>query len=205
MSVPCWLQMKAGLGTLGKEVKDGEKSRPALAVLAEDIGKLARDERANFSPILQQWHLTPAGVAAAALHSCFGKELRKYVSTVTGISPDGVQVLMAADQLEMDLVQIAAEDGANADDGGKSLIREMPPYEAQSILDALSKKWVEEGIGRLAQWADRNVQNEVVVPSLSSSVSLSLLSTVLCGRPCFIEAYLYEYTRACEDISRACQ
>lgn len=143
-----------------KPLKAGEKPRPALAVLAEDVGALARDERAKYSPVLQQWHLTPAGVAAAALHSCFGKELQKFTAGTTGISQDVVQVLLAADQLEMDLVQIAVEDGVNAEDGGKSLIREMPPYEAQSTLDTMSKKWVEEGVGRLAKWADRNVQNE---------------------------------------------
>lgn len=146
-----------------KASKVGGKPRPALAVLAEDVGALARDERAKYSPALQQWHLSPTGVAAAALHSCFGKELQKFTAETKGISQDVVQVLQAADQLEMDLVQIAVEDGVNAEDGGKSLIREMPPYEAQSTMDTMSKKWVEEGVGRLVQWADRNVQNEVAV------------------------------------------
>ncbi|CAM6104251.1 unnamed protein product [Calypogeia fissa] len=140
--------------------KVGDKPRPAIAVLAEDVGALARDERAKYSPVLQQWHLTAAGVAAAALHSCFGKELQKYTAGITGICQDVVQALQAADQLEMDLVRIAVEDGVNAEDGGKSLIREMLPYEAQTTMNTMSKSWVEEGVGRLVQWADRNVQNE---------------------------------------------
>ncbi|KAG2371749.1 hypothetical protein LR48_Vigan05g134900 [Vigna angularis] len=40
---------------------------------------------------------------------------------------------MAADKLEKDLVHIAVEDSVDSDDGGKSVIREMCPFEAETV------------------------------------------------------------------------
>ena len=54
------------------------------------------------------------------------------------------QVLKAADKLEKDLVNIVVEDSVDSDDGGKSLIREMPPYEAENTIANLVKAWVKE-------------------------------------------------------------
>jgi hypothetical protein len=45
------------------------------------------------------------------------------------LTPDAKQVLEAADELEKFLVQIALGKGADAEDGGNALIREMPPFE----------------------------------------------------------------------------
>ncbi|KFK40373.1 hypothetical protein AALP_AA3G365200 [Arabis alpina] len=137
---------------------------PALAILAEDIGHLAFNEKAIFSPILKNWHPLAAGVAAATLHSCYGNELKKFVSGITELTPDAIRVLTAADKLEKDLVQIAVQDAVDSEDGGKSIIREMPPFEAEVVIGNLVKSWIKTRVDRLKEWIDRNLQQEVWNP-----------------------------------------
>lgn len=140
---------------------------PALAILAEDIGHLAFNEKAIFSPILKNWHPLSAGVAAATLHSCYGAELKKFVSGITELTPDAIRVLTAADKLEKDLVQIAVQDAVDSDDGGKSVIREMPPFEAEVVIGNLVKSWIKTRVDRLKEWIDRNLQQEAWNPKLN--------------------------------------
>ncbi|XP_061371172.1 protein unc-13 homolog [Gastrolobium bilobum] len=135
-----------------------------LSVLARDISKLAFNEKAIFSPILKRWHPIAAGVAAATLHVCYGNELKQYVSSVTNLTPDAVEVLLAADKLEKDLVQIAVEDSVDSEDGGKSIIREMHPYEAEAVIANLVKSWIKTRVDRLEEWVDTNLQQEVWNP-----------------------------------------
>ncbi|CAH2051182.1 unnamed protein product [Thlaspi arvense] len=137
---------------------------PVLAILAEDIGHLAFNEKAIFSPILKNWHPLAAGVAAATLHSCYGTELKKFVSGITELTPDAIRVLTAADKLEKDLVQIAVQDAVDSEDGGKSVIREMPPFEAEVVIGNLVKSWIKTRVDRLKEWIDRNLQQEVWNP-----------------------------------------
>nr|XP_019710704.1 protein unc-13 homolog [Elaeis guineensis] len=144
--------------------KNQSTPTPVLAILAKDIGDLASKEKALFSPILKKWHPLAAGVAVATLHSCYGNELKQFISGVTGLTPDTVQVLKAADKLEKALVHIAVEDSVDSDDGGKSLIREMPPYEAESAIANLVKTWIKTRVDRLKESFDRNLQQEVWNP-----------------------------------------
>ncbi|XAR69295.1 hypothetical protein NMG60_11000828 [Bertholletia excelsa] len=137
---------------------------PVLAILAKDVGELASKEKGFFSPILKQWHPLAAGVAVATLHACYGNELKQFISGITELTPDAVQVLRAADKLEKDLVQIAVEDSVDSDDGGKAIIREMPPYEAEAAIANLIKIWIKARIDRLKEWVDRNLQQEVWNP-----------------------------------------
>ncbi|XP_057478362.1 LOW QUALITY PROTEIN: protein unc-13 homolog [Actinidia eriantha] len=137
---------------------------PVLAILAKDVGELAANEKAVFSPILKLWHPFAAGVAVATLHSCYGNELKQFVSGIMELTPDAVQVLRAADKLEKDLVQIAVEDSVDSDDGGKAIIREMPPYEAEAVIANLVKVWIKTRVDRLKEWVDRNLQQEVWKP-----------------------------------------
>ncbi|MBA0774146.1 hypothetical protein Gotri_009374, partial [Gossypium trilobum] len=95
---------------------------PVLAILAKDVGELAVHETKVFSPILKGWHPLAAGIME--------------------LTPDAVQVLRAADKLEKDLVQIAVEDAVDSEDGGKAIIREMPPYEAETAIANLVKGWI---------------------------------------------------------------
>lgn len=140
---------------------------PVLAILAKDVGELAINEKEVFSPILKIWHPFAAGVAVATLHACYGNELKQFISGITELTPDAVQVLRAADKLEKDLVQIAVEDSVDSDDGGKAIIREMPPYEAEAAIANLVKGWMKTRLDRLKEWVDRNLQQEVWNPPAS--------------------------------------
>lgn len=135
---------------------------PVLAILAKDVGELAIKEKDTFSSILKKWHPFAAGVAVATLHACYGNELKQFISGITELTPDAVQILRAADKLEKDLVQIAVEDSVDSDDGGKAIIREMPPYEAEGAIANLVKVWLKTRIDRLKEWVDRNLQQEVL-------------------------------------------
>ncbi|TYH36004.1 hypothetical protein ES332_D13G234900v1 [Gossypium tomentosum] len=123
---------------------------PILAILAKDVSELAVHEKHVFSPILKGWHPLAAGVAVATLHAC-----------ITELSSDIVQVLRAADKLEKDLVQIAVEDEVDSDDGGKAIIREMPPYEAEAAIGNLVKGWIKTRVDRLKECVDRALLQEV--------------------------------------------
>ncbi|VFQ97691.1 unnamed protein product [Cuscuta campestris] len=135
-----------------------------LVILAKDVGELATKEKEVFSPILKTWHPFAAGVAVATLHVCYGNELKQFVSGVTELTPDAVQVLRAADKLEKDLVQIAVEDSVDSDDGGKAIIREMPPFEAEGTIANLVRDWIKMRTDRLKEWVDRCLQQEVWNP-----------------------------------------
>ncbi|KAF9615840.1 hypothetical protein IFM89_026728 [Coptis chinensis] len=140
---------------------------PMLSILAKDIGELATKEKEVFSPILKKWHPLAAGVAVATLHTCFGSELKQFVLGITELTPDAVKVLRAAEKLEKDLVQIAVEDAVDSDDGGKAVIREMPPFEAEAVIANLVKVWIKMRLDRVKEWIDRNLQQEVWNPRLN--------------------------------------
>lgn len=145
-----------------KAFKGSGSLPPALAVLAQDTMVLAISEVDNFSPVLKRWHPYAGGVAAATLHSCYSREFKQYLSNMFGMTVDTVAILKAADELEKRLVGIAVEDAAECDDGGKSLIREMPPYEADQAMGELTRRWVEDNVEKTTEWIDRNVQQEVI-------------------------------------------
>ncbi|KAJ4951979.1 hypothetical protein NE237_028811 [Protea cynaroides] len=140
---------------------------PVLCILAKDIGELADNEKKVFSPILKRWHPLAAGVAVATLHACYRNELKQFVSGITELTPDAVQVFRAADKLEKDLVQIAVEDSVDSEDGGKAIIREMPPYEAEAAISNLVKAWIKIRVDTLKEWVDRNLQKEVWNPRVN--------------------------------------
>uniref|UniRef100_A0A452XFT3 MHD1 domain-containing protein n=1 Tax=Aegilops tauschii subsp. strangulata TaxID=200361 RepID=A0A452XFT3_AEGTS len=135
---------------------------PVLAILAKDISDLASKEKNIYSPILKKWHPLASGVAVTTLHSCFGNELKQFMVGRTKFTPDTAQVLNAADKLEKNLVNIAVEDFLDSDDGGKSLIRQMPPYEAENAIAALVKGWMKERVDKLKEWVDQSLQQEFV-------------------------------------------
>lgn len=102
----------------------------------------------------------------ATLHSCYGKELKQFISGITELTPDVIQVLLAADILEKNLVQIAVEDSVDSEDGGKSIIQEMPPFEAEAAIANLVNSWINIRVDRLKEWVYRNLQQEVCLLSL---------------------------------------
>lgn len=138
-----------------------QNSLPSLVNLAKDVDELAISEKQVFGPILKKWHPFAAGVAVATLHACYRDELKQFMLGITMLSPDVVHVLRAADRLEKNLVQIAVEDSAESDDGGKEIIREMRPFEAEFAIATLVKDWIKERIDRMRESADRSLEKEV--------------------------------------------
>lgn len=124
-------------------IKETEGSE-ALLQLAKETEDLALKERESFSPILKRWHTIAVGVAAVTLHNCYGSVLRQYLGGVSTLTNETVGVLQRAGKLEKLLVQMVVEDSAESDDGGKSIVREMVPYEVDSIILNLLKRWIDE-------------------------------------------------------------
>ncbi|KAK7384814.1 hypothetical protein VNO78_30517 [Psophocarpus tetragonolobus] len=77
---------------------------------------------------------------------------------VTELIHDTVEImLMAADKLEKDLIQIVVENSVDSEDGGKSVIRQTDPDEAEAVIIHLVKSWIKTRIDRLKECVGRNV------------------------------------------------
>ncbi|RRT57539.1 hypothetical protein B296_00019212 [Ensete ventricosum] len=115
-----------------------------LLHLAEETEELALVEKDLFSPVLRKWHQVPTAAAVVTIHSCFGIVLKQYLSKVTCLTNELVRVLQSAGKLEKLLVQMVVEDSADCEDGGKGVVREMVPYDVDSIVAGLLKTWIDE-------------------------------------------------------------
>jgi hypothetical protein len=144
--------------------KNQHNPLPTLCVFAQDITDMAYTEKEIYSPVLKKWHPLSTGVAVATMHTCFSVELKQFVSNIRELTPDVVLVLISADKLEKDLVQMAVEDSVESEDGGKAIVQEMIPYEAESVIADLVKSWIKTRIDRLQEWVERNLQQEVWNP-----------------------------------------
>ncbi|KAI3709569.1 hypothetical protein L2E82_39335 [Cichorium intybus] len=140
---------------------------PTLCVIAQEITDLAFTEKEIYSPILGKYHPLAVGVAVATLHSCFGQEVKAFILGITELTPDVIQVLIAADKVEKCLVQMAVQDSFDSEDGGKSIIQEMSPYETEVVIADLVKSWIQTRVERLMEWVDRNLQKEVWNPKIN--------------------------------------
>ncbi|CAL5002414.1 unnamed protein product [Urochloa decumbens] len=148
----------------GASKRSSRNHKPVLSILAKKTRDLAIKEKNVYSPILKKWHPLGVGVAVATLHACFGNELKKFIAGITELTPDAAQVLKEADKLEKDLVHIAVEDSMDIDDGAVSLLRQMPPYEARTLMADLVKSWVKEQADKLKGWADQKLEDETWNP-----------------------------------------
>ncbi|CAK7327299.1 unnamed protein product [Dovyalis caffra] len=128
------------------EVKD--EASEALLQLAKEAEDLALRERESFSPILKKWHPIAASVAAVTLHQCYGAVLKQYLHGMSTLNNETVAVLQSAGKLEKVLVQMLVEDSVECEDGGKTIVREMVPYEVDSVILRLMKQWIEERLKR---------------------------------------------------------
>lgn len=147
---------------LSKQSSKNQKNPiPVLSLLAQEVTELALNEKEMYSPIFKRWNPLSAGVAVATLHSCFANELKQFVARINELTPDAVQVLLAADRLEKQLVQVAVEDAVDSDDGGKSIIKEMPPYDTEAVIGTLVKSWIRTRVERVKEWVDNYLKQEV--------------------------------------------
>ncbi|KAJ4850167.1 hypothetical protein Tsubulata_033442 [Turnera subulata] len=128
------------------EVKD--EATDALLQLANETEDLALRERECFSPILKKWLPNAASVAAVTLHQCYGAVLKQYLSGITALNSDTIEVLNRAGKLEKVLVQMVVEDSVECEDGGKTIVREMVPYEVESVILRLMGQWIDRKLKR---------------------------------------------------------
>ncbi|KAH6811436.1 hypothetical protein C2S51_025198 [Perilla frutescens var. frutescens] len=112
--------------------------------LARETEQLASKEKEIFSPVLKKWHPIAAGVSAVTLHSCYGALLRQYMRGASAQMNETILVLQRAGKLEKVLVQVVVEDSVECEDGGKAIVREMVPYEVDTIILKLLKQWMQE-------------------------------------------------------------
>ncbi|KAF2285532.1 hypothetical protein GH714_005341 [Hevea brasiliensis] len=128
------------------EVKD--EASEALLQLAKETEDLALRERESFSPILKKWQSIAASVAAVTLHHCYGAVLKQYLAGMSSLNNESVEVLQRAGKLEKFLVQMVVEDSADCEDGGKTIVREMVPYEVDSVIMRVMREWIDERMKR---------------------------------------------------------
>ncbi|KAJ7979814.1 DUF810 domain-containing protein [Quillaja saponaria] len=139
-----------------------------LLQLAKETEDLAMKERESFSPILKKWHPTAAAVAAVTLHNCYGGVLKQYLNGVSTLTSQTVGVLETAGKLEKILVQMVVEDSEECEDGGKALVREMVPYEVDSVIQNLMRKWIEETLKKGSECLHRAKETETWNPKSKS-------------------------------------
>ncbi|KAI3826680.1 hypothetical protein L1987_00732 [Smallanthus sonchifolius] len=120
--------------------EDSEK----LIQLAKGTEELGLREKETFSPVLKKWHLFSTGVAAVTLHTCYGNLLRQFLAANPMISNESVVVLQRADKLEKVLVNMVVEDSIECEDGGKTVVREMVPYDVDSIVLRYLRQWIQD-------------------------------------------------------------
>ncbi|OIW21534.1 hypothetical protein TanjilG_06152 [Lupinus angustifolius] len=136
--------------------------------IAQEIEDLAMNEKDNYSLILKKWHTTADAVAALTLNNCFGDVLTTYLSEMTSLTVEVLQVLQRAKKLEDILVQMVVEDCADCEDGGKTVVREMVPYEVDSTILNLMRKWIDESLNKGAYCLQRAKENETWNPKSKS-------------------------------------
>lgn len=143
------------------ETEEGEEAATMLLRLAKETEELALRESECFSPILKRWYLVAAGVASVSLHQCYGSILMQYLAGRSTITKETVEVLQTAGKLEKVLVQMVAEDSEECEDGGKGLVREMVPYEIDSIILRLLRQWIDEKLQTVQECLSRAKEAEV--------------------------------------------
>lgn len=131
-----------------------------LIQLADGTEELAVKERVMFSPVLKKWHPVAAGVAAVALHECYGTLLKQYLAGVTSLTNETVLLLQKAGKLEKVLFKMVAEDTEECEDGGKAMIREMASYEVDSVVITLLRQWIQEKLKKSREIIQRAKDTE---------------------------------------------
>ncbi|CAN6296604.1 unnamed protein product [Urochloa humidicola] len=157
------LENELGQGNSMITNRDDEPSE-ILVRLAKDTEQLGLSERDNFSPVLKRWHPFPGAAAVVTLHSCYGVVLKQYLANATCLTNELVHVLHAAGRLEKALVHLMVEDVADSDDGGKSVVREVVPYEVEALVVRFLKTWIEEKLRSAKECLVRAKDTESWIP-----------------------------------------
>lgn len=129
--------------------------------LAKDTEDLAMKEKRAYSPILKKWHSIAGAVAALTLNNCYGHVLKQYLSEIKTITVELILVLQKARRLEDVLVQMVVENSADCEDGGKTVVREMVPFEVCVTIMDLMRKWIDESLEKGNVCLQRAKETEV--------------------------------------------
>ncbi|CAJ1976524.1 unnamed protein product [Sphenostylis stenocarpa] len=151
------------LETVNSKYAESERRKELgelLLQLVQETEALMLKERHHFCPILQKWHSTAGAVAAMVLHTCYGKMLKQYVNEVTSLTAESVQVLQKSGKLEKVIVQTMVEDSSECDDGGKTVIREMAPYDVDSVILSLLGKWIDDSLLKAKEFLQTTKETE---------------------------------------------
>ncbi|GAU26821.1 hypothetical protein TSUD_289260 [Trifolium subterraneum] len=160
------IESENGKSTESETKKDISEVMLELAQQTED---LATKERQNYSPILKKWYTIAGGVAAMTLNNCYGHVLNQFLSEmIKTISVELILVLKKARKLEDILVQMVVEDSADCEDGGKTVVREMVPFEVDSTLLNLMKKWIDDANQRGNDFLQKAKESETWNPKSKS-------------------------------------
>lgn len=147
-----------------EEEEGGEQdSSENLIQLARETEGLATREKEHYSFVLKRWQPIAAGVGAVTLHNCYGTVLRQYLAGVSTLTANAIQVLQNAGKLENVLVQMVVEDSVECEDGGKGLVREMEPYEVDTVILNLMKAWIEERLKKARECLEKAKETEVCI------------------------------------------
>ncbi|XP_028769572.1 protein unc-13 homolog [Neltuma alba] len=145
-----------------------EEMSQILVRLAQKTEELAMKERESFSPVMSKWQPTAGAVAAMTLHNCYGHVLRQYLGGVISLTTEMVEVLQRAGRLEKLLVQMVVEESTECDDGGKTVVREMVPYEVDSVVLNFLRRWIDESLDRGKEYFLRAKEIETWNPKSKS-------------------------------------
>ncbi|KAL2921285.1 Protein unc-13-like protein [Bienertia sinuspersici] len=157
-------KMAEGMNIASMQLEGEKEVSEALVTLAQGTEELAGKEKETYSNILKKWHPVSAAIASVTLHNCYGAILQQYLSGVSMLSTEVINVLQKAGRLEKILVQMVVEDTVDCEDGGKSIVREMDPYEVDSIIIRLLRKWIEERLRHARDIVQRAKENETWNP-----------------------------------------
>ncbi|KAL8161950.1 hypothetical protein V2J09_013439 [Rumex salicifolius] len=145
-----------------------ENATQILSDLAQGTEELAIKEKETYSSVLKRWHPVAAGVASVTLHNCYGSILGQYLTGAALLCSETIDILQMAGKLEKFMVQMVVEDTVDCEDGGKSLVRQMVPYEVDSILLRLLRKWIDEKLQETREWIQRAKDSETWNPKSKS-------------------------------------
>ncbi|KAE9586378.1 hypothetical protein Lal_00027073 [Lupinus albus] len=132
--------------------------------LAQETEDLAMKERETFTPTLKKWHPNAGAVAALVLHNCYGNVLRQYLNDLTSLTSETSQVLQRAEKVEKVLIQMVVDDTREGEDNGKTVVKELVPYEVDSIILNLLRQWVQEAVYKGKEYLQRAKETETWNP-----------------------------------------
>ncbi|RWW49726.1 hypothetical protein BHE74_00044066 [Ensete ventricosum] len=187
-------------------VEVDEDPNDTLVHLAKETERIALFEKETYSQTLKRWHPAPTAVAVATLHNCFGVVLKQHLARGSGLTNELVRVLHTTGKLERKLVQMGMEDSADADDGGKGIMREMSPYEVDSVILNLMKNWIDDRLRMATECVSRAKETELAKVTVDEFFEIQvggrdeLVQTLADGLDSLFQDYI-SFVASCATLS----